>query len=174
MRVRTIFRTKQRENMCTVLSLFSCVKRKINCSRKNLWSYFQFWSEDGELETMLNATSLTVEAQLQQELDVYTNQFNFQLDKIEEPQKFSVDVFESFEKNPEVILERQKRSCPSGVGNYGFNSFNFLTFMVLVFNAVANTVSNFTSFLSLYLTIAIVFSRITTSTTITTTTTTLT
>ena len=40
-------------------------------------------------------------------------------------------------------LSRQARSpCPSGVGRYGFNSFNFLTFMVLVFNAVANVNNN--------------------------------
>ena len=32
--------------------------------------------------------------------------------------------------------------CPSGVGRFGFNSFNFLTFMVMVFNAVANVNNN--------------------------------
>jgi len=32
--------------------------------------------------------------------------------------------------------------CPSGVGNFGFNSFNFLTFMVMTFNAVANVNNN--------------------------------
>ena len=41
------------------------------------------------------------------------------------------------------ILTRSKRTpCPTGVGNYGFNSFNFLTFMVLVSNAVANVNNN--------------------------------
>ena len=37
----------------------------------------------------------------------------------------------------------QKRSCSSGgVGNLGFNSFNFMTFIVLVFNAVVNINNN--------------------------------
>lgn len=40
-------------------------------------------------------------------------------------------------------LSRQKRmSCPGGVGNFGFNSFNFMTFVLLTLNAVANTNNN--------------------------------
>ena len=31
---------------------------------------------------------------------------------------------------------RSRRSCPGGSGNLGFNSFNFMAFIVLVFNAV--------------------------------------
>ena len=42
----------------------------------------------------------------------------------------------------------QKRSCSSeGVGNLGFNSFNFMTFIVLVFNAVVNINNNLVSYL---------------------------
>ena len=37
----------------------------------------------------------------------------------------------------------QKRSCSGGGnGNMGFNSFNFMTFIVLVFNAVVNINNN--------------------------------
>ena len=32
--------------------------------------------------------------------------------------------------------------CPGGEGNYGFNSFNFMTFTLLVFNLVANVNNN--------------------------------
>ena len=40
-------------------------------------------------------------------------------------------------------LSRNKRSsCPGGVGNFGFNSFNFMTFVLLTLNAVANTNNN--------------------------------
>ena len=39
-------------------------------------------------------------------------------------------------------LSRHKRSCPGGVGNFGFNSFNFMTFVLLTLNAVANTNNN--------------------------------
>ena len=42
----------------------------------------------------------------------------------------------------------QKRSCSSGgVGNMGFNSFNFMTFIVLVFNAVVNINNNLVRYL---------------------------
>ena len=41
------------------------------------------------------------------------------------------------------ILSRSKRqSCPGGVGNFGFNSFNFMTFVLLTLNAVANVNNN--------------------------------
>merc|ERR1712001_502871 len=40
-------------------------------------------------------------------------------------------------------LSRSKRqSCPGGVGNFGFNSFNFMTFVLLTLNAVANVNNN--------------------------------
>ncbi|XP_043207283.1 homeobox protein 2-like [Amphibalanus amphitrite] len=35
---------------------------------------------------------------------------------------------------------RQKRSCQTGL--FGFNTYNFLTFMLLAFNAVANVINN--------------------------------
>ncbi|XP_064079465.1 superoxide-generating NADPH oxidase heavy chain subunit C-like [Macrobrachium nipponense] len=39
--------------------------------------------------------------------------------------------------------KRPKRSaCPGGVGNFGFNSFNLLTFALQVFNGVINTINN--------------------------------
>ena len=35
-----------------------------------------------------------------------------------------------------------RSGCPGGVGNLGFNSFNFMTFVLLTLNAVANTNNN--------------------------------
>jgi len=59
----------------------------------------------------------------------------------EDVRKFSVDPFENFGlKNPRIT--RRSTCAGSGVGNLGFNSFNFLTFMVLTFNAIANTNNN--------------------------------
>jgi len=37
---------------------------------------------------------------------------------------------------------QRRDACPSGNGNYGFNSFNFMTFMLLVFSLVANVNNN--------------------------------
>ena len=37
---------------------------------------------------------------------------------------------------------KRDSGCPSGEGNYGFNSFNFMTFVLLVFNLVANINNN--------------------------------
>ena len=55
-----------------------------------------------------------------------------------EPVKDYVDPSDQFES------EKVKRDsgCPSGEGNYGFNSFNFMTFVLLVFNLVANINNN--------------------------------
>ena len=36
----------------------------------------------------------------------------------------------------------KRSSCADGAGNLGFNSFNFLTFVIMVFNAVANANNN--------------------------------
>ena len=36
-------------------------------------------------------------------------------------------------ENP-IRPSRHRRSCPGGVGAHGFNTYNFLTFMLLVFN----------------------------------------
>ena len=36
----------------------------------------------------------------------------------------------------------KRQSCPGGVGNFGFNSFNFMTFILLTLNAVANVNNN--------------------------------
>ena len=52
-------------------------------------------------------------------------------------EKLSVHLEDNFKHN---IVKRTP--CPSGVGNYGFNSFNFLTFMVMVANVVANVNNN--------------------------------
>ena len=64
--------------------------------------------------------------------------------------KFSVDPVETFGSdqtgnNFEAvnILELTKRdACPGGSGNYGFNSFNFMTLVLLTFNVVANVNNN--------------------------------
>ncbi|XP_042875876.1 uncharacterized protein LOC122255686 [Penaeus japonicus] len=52
----------------------------------------------------------------------------------------------SVEVAPEGELEggnrsRLRRSCPGGNGAYGFNTFNFLTFSLQVFNGVVNAIN---------------------------------
>jgi hypothetical protein len=65
-----------------------------------------------------------------------------------DPAKLSVDPFDNFAlpadggQQPEVVRSVRSTCGGSGVGNLGFNSFNFLTFMVLTFNAIANTNNN--------------------------------
>ena len=40
-------------------------------------------------------------------------------------------------------VHRGKRSdCPGGVGNFGFNTYNLLTFMLMSFNHVSNVIVN--------------------------------
>lgn len=39
-------------------------------------------------------------------------------------------------------VHKRDSGCPGGEGNYGFNSFNFMTFTLLVFNLVANVNNN--------------------------------
>ena len=44
---------------------------------------------------------------------------------------------------PSVRRRRVKRSdCPGGVGNFGFNTYNLLTFMLMSFNHVSNVIVN--------------------------------
>ena len=54
-----------------------------------------------------------------------------------DPLKGSADS--SDHSKPKV---KRDSGCPSGEGNYGFNSFNFMTFVLLVFNLVANVNNN--------------------------------
>ena len=64
--------------------------------------------------------------------------------------KFSVDPIETFGPDRTGnkfeagnILKLTKRdACPGGSGNYGFNSFNFMTLVLLTFNVVANVNNN--------------------------------
>merc|ERR1712192_66592 len=56
-------------------------------------------------------------------------------------QLMSLDPEENFGKKK--LLQRQTRqACPGGVGNFGFNSFNFMTFVLLTLNAVDNNNNN--------------------------------
>ncbi len=56
---------------------------------------------------------------------------------------FSLDPFETFSKSPVFAKKKTKRSaCDNGKGNLGFNSFNFLAFILLTFNVVANVNNN--------------------------------
>ena len=54
-----------------------------------------------------------------------------------DPVKGSVDPSDHSESKV-----KRDSGCPSGEGNYGFNSFNFMTFVLLVFNLVANINNN--------------------------------
>ena len=79
--------------------------------------------------------------QIDQALVEFTNEFK-------PPDVIPYDAIPKFDLGLDLAFEsdheksRLKRSCPSSVGNMGFNSFNFLTFMVMVFNAVANANNN--------------------------------
>jgi len=53
----------------------------------------------------------------------------------------SLDPGESFGET-KSLLRRTRQACPGGVGNFGFNSFNFMTFVLLTLNAVANVNNN--------------------------------
>ena len=45
------------------------------------------------------------------------------------------------EQDPGQKVKRDS-GCPGGEGNYGFNSFNFMTFVLMIFNLVANVNNN--------------------------------
>ena len=86
--------------------------------------------------------------QIDQQLVKFTNEFKPPDVPYAIP-KFDLGLDLAFESDPEK--SRLKRnSCPSSVGNMGFNSFNFLTFMVMVFNAVANANNNINNNVSMY------------------------
>ena len=71
------------------------------------------------------------------ELDIALNEFTSQF------KPPIIDFLPKFSTDDNFHGSRHPRSpCPSGVGRFGFNSFNFLTFMVMVFNAVANVNNN--------------------------------
>lgn len=73
------------------------------------------------------------------QLDLALSDFNRHF----EPPKIEVLPYFSFDQSSQAEHRLFRRSaCPSGVGRFGFNSFNFLTFMVMVFNAVANVNNN--------------------------------
>jgi len=56
-------------------------------------------------------------------------------------QLMSLDPVENFGKQ-KLLLRQTRQACPGGVGNFGFNSFNFMTFVLLTLNAVANVNNN--------------------------------
>ena len=69
----------------------------------------------------------------------------FDNDDSTESNLFDLNPRQTFGTNSDELkrLSRNKRmSCPGGVGNFGFNSFNFMTFVLLTLNAVANTNNN--------------------------------
>ena len=74
-------------------------------------------------------------SELDSKLEEFVSSYN--------PPKFDTEPTDLLSLDYSANLHRSTRTpCPSGVGNYGFNSFNFLTFMVLVSNAVANVNNN--------------------------------
>ena len=84
----------------------------------------------------MSATSKISLATLDQALHNFTDTFQAPSLNVSY-EKLSVDLEDNFIHNIE-----KRTPCPSGVGNYGFNSFNFLTFMVMVANVVANVNNN--------------------------------
>ena len=105
------------------------------------WTFFNFlaYCADPDQNILLN--------QIDQALVTFTNEFKPPDVPLAIP-KFDLGLDLAFESDHEK--SRLKRSCPSSVGNMGFNSFNFLTFMVMVFNAVANANNNINNNVSMY------------------------
>lgn len=86
--------------------------------------------------------------------EVHLRQFNSQVEQwaktsLEEANKplrgqglFDINPHSSFSRKGDQHLRQKRSSCPGGVGNFGFNSFNFMTFVLLTLNAVANVNNN--------------------------------
>ena len=55
---------------------------------------------------------------------------------------FDLDPATTFSKRGGKVKRQKRQACPGGVGNFGFNSFNFMTFVLLTLNAVANVNNN--------------------------------
>ena len=53
-------------------------------------------------------------------------------------EKLSLDPWDTFGSDGGTLTIHKRSLCPNGVGNLGFTSFNFLTFMLMTFNAVAS------------------------------------
>lgn len=74
------------------------------------------------------------------------------LEVLDEERKIGVDFGKREERSagggtktaPSATRRRSlgRRSCPGGAGAYGFNTFNFLTFALQVFNGVVNAVNH--------------------------------
>merc|ERR1719350_524446 len=55
---------------------------------------------------------------------------------------FDLDPASTFSMRGGELKRQKRQACPGGVGNFGFNSFNFMTFVLLTLNAVANVNNN--------------------------------
>ena len=65
-------------------------------------------------------------------LDVILENIHDDVNHSQQSRKFSVKAPEDFSRSRVA----RDSGCPGGEGNYGFNSFNFMTFVLLVFNLV--------------------------------------
>jgi len=84
-------------------------------------------------------------------LEDFHIQLNFMIDSLfshtgSHNKLFNLDPSHNFgttrDKYTKRLSRHKRMSCPGGVGNFGFNSFNFMTFVLLTLNAVANTNNN--------------------------------
>ena len=89
------------------------------------------------LATLLSSLEM-YSSSLLQDLDFALGNYSLNLPTNFEPLEPKI----SLDWHDQDLIRLPRSPCPSGVGNLGFNSFNFLTFMVMVFNAVANVNNN--------------------------------
>ena len=57
-------------------------------------------------------------------------------------QEFRKNELQKFVKISQDHIKTKRSACDDGKGNYGINSFNFLAFILLTFNVVANVNNN--------------------------------
>jgi len=74
---------------------------------------------------------------LDREFDRELDNLLHQVQNLGTHKTFSLDPEENYGH-----VRNKRSSCPGGVGNLGFNSFNMMTFMLLSLNAVANVNNN--------------------------------
>ena len=72
------------------------------------------------------------------ELEALVNNLDSDSEDFATSDKLSLDPWDTFGVGAGTLTIHKRSLCPNGVGNLGFNSFNFLTFMLMTFNAVAS------------------------------------
>ena len=62
---------------------------------------------------------------------------------IEETEWLKLNKFiDDFPLDVKTVKRSKRSDCPGGVGNFGFNTYNLLAFMLMSFNQVSNVIVN--------------------------------